>query len=89
MMFNIKDFSNDDLRKMQGLISAELFQRQEKRKNELWDNVIRAMKEYCLEFDHFEISCGECGHFFEVEFNSYESKDVGELTFADEEEWEW
>ena len=89
MMFDIKDFSNDDLRKMQGLISAELFQRQEKRKNELWDNVIRAMKEYCLEFDHFRICCGECGHYFDVEFKSYESKEVGEITFTDKEEWEW
>ena len=89
MMFNIKDFSNDDLRKMQGLINAELNQRQEKRKKELWNNVLKAMKEYCSEFSYFEITCDSCGHRVEVEFNSYESKDVGELTITDEEEWEW
>jgi hypothetical protein len=89
MMFDIRDFSNDDLKKMQGLISAELSQRQTKRKNELWDNVIRAMKEYCAEFESFEIVCGECGHYFKLDFNSYESKNTGEIAFTDEEEWKW
>ena len=90
MMFDgIKALSSDDLKKMQGLINAELNQRQEKRKKELWNNVLRAMKEYCAEFSYFEISCGECGRSFEVEFDCYESKDAGELTIITEEEWEW
>ena len=90
MMFDgIKTLSTDDLKKMQGLINTELSQRHLKRKNELWNNVVKAMKEYCKEFGHFEIICGECHHSFEVEFDSYESKDAGELTFVDEEEWGW
>ena len=88
-MFDIRDFSNDDLKKMQGLINAELSQRQTKRKIELWNNVLVAMKEYCAEFSYFEISCDNCGRRVEVELNSYESKDVGELTIINEEEWEW
>ena len=89
MMFDVKNFSTDDLKKMQGLIGTELSQRQLRRKDELWNNVVKAMKEYCKEFDHFEIYCDSCNHCMEVEFNSYESKDAGELTLIDDEEWDY